>query len=229
MKNIGCALIIEDHPLYRDALVQLLTATLGADVRILVASNAEDGLGLARGRVDLGIVLVDPGLPGISGSQAVAALRDVFPATPIIAVSASEERRQASSVLRGGACALVSKAVSTEVLAGVVRRALAGEIASPEWITPTYNGVMPNDEESSPPLTQRQREILLLIVEGYANKEIGQRLSLAEPTVKMHVSAIFRALNVASRTQAVRAARQLAWLAQDESGMNVKFDRSQVE
>lgn len=224
MKPIGRALVIEDHPLYRDALVQLLVGTLGADVQIIVASNAEEGLSLSCGQEDLGIVLLDPGLPGLSGFQAVAAMRDAFPDTPIIAVSASEDRRDAAAAVRGGACALVSKAVSTELLAGVVRRALAGEIASPEWITPTYNGVVPSDEERSP-LTQRQRQILLLIVEGYANKEIGLRLGLAEPTVKMHVSAIFRALNVASRTQAVRAARELDWLAPDGTGVRAKLDR----
>ena len=59
---------------------------------------------------------------------------------------------------------------------------------------------------------QRQREILVLIAQGYPNKEIGLRLNLAEPTVKMHISAIFRALDVANRTQAVRAARHLGWL-----------------
>lgn len=210
MTSVGCALIIEDHPLYRDALTQLLLATLGAGVEILVASSAEDGLKLARGRTDLCIVLADPGLPGLSGTQAIAALREAVGDRPIIAVSASEERRQASAILREGACAFVSKAVHTEVLADVVRRALNGEISQPEWVTPTFSGVMPEEpDQQSSPLTQRQEEILQLIVAGYANKEIGQRLNLAEPTVKMHVSAIFRALNVASRTQAVRAARQL--------------------
>src|SRR5262249_31990265 len=154
------------------------------------------------------------------GTQAIAALREAIGDTPIIAVSASEERRHAAAVLRGGARAFVSKAVNTEVLATVVRRALAGEISSPEWITPTFNGVMPEDEAPQrSPLTQRQEEILLLIAQGYANKEIGHRLSLAEPTVKMHVSAIFRALNVASRTQAVRAARQQGWMGRDEEGI----------
>lgn len=222
MTTLGSALIIEDHPLYRDALTQLLLAALGESVEILVASSAEQGLDLARGRIDLRVVLLDPGLPGLKGPHAIAALREVIGETPIIAVSASEERRHAAAILREGACAFVSKAVHTELLAAVVMRALNAEIADPEWVTPTFSGVIPEeDDPQRSPLTQRQEEILLLIAQGYANKEIGQRLNLAEPTVKMHVSAIFRALNVASRTQAVRAARQLGWTAALEDGDSV--------
>lgn len=210
MTSVGSALVIEDHPLYRDALVQLLRATLGPGLKTLVTSSAEDGLRQLREQDDLRVVLIDPGLPGISGAEAIAAVRGAAHAVPIIAVSASEERRHAAAALRGGACAFVSKAVGTEVLSAVVLRALSGEIVAPEWITPTFRGALEHEVES--PLTQRQREILVLIVQGYPNKEIGLRLNLAEPTVKMHISAIFRALDVANRTQAVRAARYLGWL-----------------
>jgi DNA-binding NarL/FixJ family response regulator len=224
MTTVGSALIVEDHPLYRDALVQLLATTLGSDVPILVGSTAEEGLRLAHEHRPFCIVLVDPGLPGMSGAQVITALREVIADTPVIAVSASEERRHAASALHSGACAFVSKAVNTEILASVVLRALRGEISEPEWITPTYSGVMPVEDEHSP-LTQRQAEILQLIAQGYANKEIGQRLNLAEPTVKMHVSAIFRALQVASRTQAVRAARQRSWISFEEADRQSDSDR----
>lgn len=212
---VGSALIIEDHPLYRDALVQLLRSTLGTNAALLVASSAEEGVRLARTCNDLRLVMIDPGLPGISGTEAVAAICTVVGAVPVIAVSASEERRHAAATLRGGACIFVSKAVTTEVLAGVVQRALAGQIEKPEWITPS--GANAIDDNHDSPLTSRQREILGLIAQGYANKEIGLRLNLAEVTVKMHVSSIFRALDVASRTQAVRAARNLGWFAFEDN------------
>ena len=202
----GSALIIDDHPLYLDALERLLAAQLSA-LSVVAASSAEEGLRRAARVPDLRIILVDPGLPGISGTEAVTAYRNAFPGVAIVAVSASEERRDAAAALRAGAKAFVSKAVSPEILIDVLKRVLADQIKTPEWLTPRGAGVLDYEQQSL--LTQRQQEVLGLIAQGHSNKEIGLRLHLSEATVKMHVSSIFRALNVASRTQSVRAARRL--------------------
>ena len=111
------------------------------------------------------------------------------------------------AALRAGARIFVSKAVSTDMLGNLLRRVLASEVDKPEWITP--QGTNSLEDEPSLVLTPRQREILSLLAQGHPNKEIGLRLGLAEITVKMHVSAIFRTLNVANRTQAVLVARRL--------------------
>jgi DNA-binding NarL/FixJ family response regulator len=202
----GTALVVEDHPLYRDALALLLKGIFG-EAGVRAAASAEDGLRLAEAASDLSLVLLDPGLPGINGVEAVAAFRRRWPELPIIAISASEDRRDASAALRAGAVAFVSKAASTEIVSDLVRRASAGALREPTWIT--ASGVASLGEEASADMTPRQREILVLLCQGHPNKEIGLRLGLAEVTVKMHVSSLFRLLGVANRTQAVLAARRL--------------------
>lgn len=199
------ALIVEDHPLYRDALASLVGTAL--DASVLAAGSAEEALRLAADTPELRVIVLDPGLPGASGADAIAALRRARPDAVIVAVSASEDRREAQAALHAGAAAYVSKAVPTEVLAGVLRRALDGALATPEWVMPAAGGTL--DEDGAGLLTARQREVLALMEQGLGNKEIGLRLDLAQATVKSHVAAIFRAFGVANRTQAVVAARRL--------------------
>jgi two-component system, NarL family, nitrate/nitrite response regulator NarL len=197
-------LIIEDHPMFQDALIHLVHAALG--VMPVAASSAEEGLRVAPTMVDVRLVVLDPGLPGMKGAEAITAFGHACPGAQVVAISASEERREAMAALRAGAKVFVSKAVTPQALGALLRRVMAGEVLRPEWITPQGTR---NLEDDSLALTPRQREILALLAQGHSNKEIGLRLDLAEITVKMHVSALFRVLGVANRTQAVLAARRL--------------------
>src|SRR5262245_34286779 len=128
----GSALVVEDHPLYRDALTQLLGRVFGAG-EVSAAASAEDALRVAT--PSLRLILLDPGLPGIKGAEAVAALRRQCPDAVLIAISASEERRDAMAAFRAGAAAFISKAASNEVVADTLRRACAGELREPVWVT----------------------------------------------------------------------------------------------
>lgn len=202
----GSALVVEDHPLYRDALAHVLHPIFGARA-VHATGSAEEGLRLAQGTPDLALILLDPGLPGMNGVEAVAAFRRRREGVPIIAISASEDRRGADAALRAGAIAFVSKAASTETVSDLVRRVCAGEVVEPVWISASGAAALAAEPQQGE-LTPRQREILALLCQGYANKEIGLRLGLAEVTVKMHVSSLFRVLGVANRTQAVLAARR---------------------
>lgn len=204
----GSALVIDDHPLYGDALTQLLRAIL-PEACVHSASSAEEGLRLAGTLPDVRLVLIDFALPGMSGPEAIPLIQRKVPAAVIIAVSASEERRDATAALRAGARQFISKAVPTEMMSAAIRRALAGDFSGPDWVMPTGSGVLEAGEHAL--LTPRQLEVLAQL--HLPNKEIGLRLGLAEVTVKMHVSSIFRVLNVANRTQAMQAARRLSLLA----------------
>lgn len=205
--DLGSVLIIEDHPLYRDALLLMLARTLG-EASVFAAGTVEEGLRLMPQITNLRLVLLDVGLPGVRGTEAVATVRGACPNTAIIVISASEDRREINAVMRAGAQLFVSKAVAGEALVEHVRRVMAGTAPiQPEWIS--ASGTAAFLEPDLPTLTPRQREILLLLSDGHSNKEIGLRLGLAEVTVKMHVSSIFRELGVTSRTQAVRALRRL--------------------
>lgn len=160
---------------------------------------------MESGLEDVRLIVLDFNLPGMSGTEAVAALTSRFPLAEVVAVSASEQRIDASAALRAGVKLFISKAVSTEVMAQAIQRVLTGDFAGSRWITPTSNGVLEPDTASR--LTPRQLEILGLL--HLSNKEIGLRLGVAEITVKMHVSSLFRVLGVANRTQAMQAARRL--------------------
>ena len=120
------ALIIDDHPLYRDALAQLLRTIL-SQTCVEAASSAGEGLRVAEGLPGLRLVLLDFSLPGMSGTEAITTILRKFPAVVVIAVSASEQRRDATAALRAGAKQFISKAVSTEVMADAIRRVLAGD------------------------------------------------------------------------------------------------------
>jgi DNA-binding NarL/FixJ family response regulator len=207
----GSALVVEDHPLYRDALAHVLRPIFGA-AAVAVTGSAEEGLRFMQQTADLALVLLDPGLPGMNGVEAVAAFRKLRADVPVIAISASDDRRGADAALRAGAIAFVSKAASTEVMSDLVRRVCAGEVTQPLWIS--ASGATPITDVPGDELTARQHEILALLCQGHPNKEIGLRLGLAEVTVKMHVSSLFRALGVANRTQAVIAARRRGLIPQ---------------
>jgi DNA-binding NarL/FixJ family response regulator len=199
------ALIIEDHPIYRDALTTFMRPILG-DKNVYAVSSTEQGLTLVDELEKLGMILLDLGLPGINGVEAITSLQCKCPQAAIVVLSASEDRREITAALRAGAKAFVSKAVSTTVIAGVVQKILADEPLESAWIT--RKGIEEAGQEQWPELTPRQREALALLCQGLSNKEICLRLGLAEITVKIHVSSIFRTLGVVNRTQAVLAARR---------------------
>lgn len=199
------AMIVEDHPVYRDALKFCLEKSLGEQGVVAVA-NTEEALVHANANQNLGLILLDLGLPGVNGMEALQLLCRASPQASIIVVSGSEDRRDMEASLRAGAKAFVSKAVTASVISDAAVKLLNGEtlestcigVASTASIKPT-----PGME-----LTQRQRDTLTLLCEGLSNKEIGLRLGLSENTIKMHISAIFNALGVDNRTQAVLLARR---------------------
>jgi DNA-binding NarL/FixJ family response regulator len=199
-------LIIEDHPMYRDGLIQLMKTMLG-EATVHAASCAEEALRMTHQLPGPWLVLLDFNLPGMSGTEAIGALLRRFPDAAIVAISASEDRLEVSAALRAGARLFISKSVSTEALAQAIQRVLSGSVVEgQQWITPSVNDVLEPGQASR--LTPRQLEILGLL--HLSNKEIGLRLGVAEITVKVHVSSLFRVLGVANRTQAMQAARRLS-------------------
>ncbi len=196
-------LVVDDHPMFRDALSRLVEEPGGR--RVLTAASAEDGLHKVREEpVDL--ILLDLGLPGAGGIDAIALFRAACNAM-IVIVSASEHRQEIASATRAGAKAVISKGVSRDTLQDTVDRALAGTLPQQNWIRPA--GLVAVGDEVGRGLTARQQEIAMLLMNGHPNKEIGMRLGLAEITVKTHLTAIFRLLGVVNRTQAVVAIRRL--------------------
>jgi DNA-binding NarL/FixJ family response regulator len=221
----GTALVVEDHPLYRDAMSQLAIRVMGRPGAVSAAASAEEGLRIAGTLDRLKVVLLDIGLPGLSGIEAIAAFRRQSPDAALIAISASEDRREVTAAFRAGARAFISKSVSPEIMADVVRRAVDGRLEKPEWITAL--GDLPLYDSCLPELTSRQKEILTLLGQGHSNKEISWRLGRAEITIKQHVSLILQALGVSNRTQAVLVARRLGLDMAEPSGHDDTPDDTQ--
>lgn len=200
-------IVVDDHPLYQKALVALVRE-LGAAEEVVAAYSAEEGLRLIRGGTVPSLILLDLGLPGMRGVEAVASFRHACPQAVIVIVSASEQRQEAAAAARAGANAVVSKGVEMEALRGIVSQALStGLQAGQKWVTSP--GALPLGPDSPVRLTPRQTEIVALLSQGLPNKEIGIRMGLAEITVKTHLSSVFKLLGVVNRTQAVMAIRRL--------------------
>ena len=194
-------LVVDDHPLIVDALEQSLPQ-IDPRLAVLGATNREQTLTALARHPDTALVLLDLALPGARGLDLLAELRLDYPLLPIVVLSATHDRATVGAALAAGARGYVSKTASSEALIDAVRTVLGGGRGITADIAPASahaSGVTPDGLG----LTQRQSEVLQLLVQGKPNKLICRDLKLSEGTVKVHVSAILKALNVHSRSQAI--------------------------
>jgi len=203
-------LVADDHPLIREAFRHLL-AELAPGASVLEAGDCETTRRLAAEHPDLDLVLLDLRLPGPGGLVTLDNLRHEHPALPVVVVSAVEDPMAIRNVLTHGAMGFIPKSSSNDVMLNALRLVLSGGRYLPADLLATDGSISPpgpaNPEELH--LTDRQREVLALMVQGKSNKLICRELGLAEATVKIHVTAILRALKVASRAQAIVAVNRL--------------------
>ena len=206
-------LIVDDHGLVRDALARVL-AELVPGVIVREAAEPRLALETIEREPELDLVLLDLALPGMHGLTALATLREKHPAVSVVVVSASVDRDTVKRALDCGAMGYIPKSASNEVLKSALQLVLAGGI----YIPPEFLGrgsapaAQPQAGTRAPGeigLTERQAQILALLMKGEPNKVICRELDLAESTVKNQVTAILKALNVTSRTQAVLAVARL--------------------
>lgn len=205
-------LVVDDHPLFRDGLAALLRQA-NPDTQVFQASDGEAGMELAQATGDLDAVFVDLMMPGLAGEAAVKEFARRRPELPVIVLSSSENPSDVKRVLNAGALGYIPKSASPQTVLSALQLVLTGNIYVPPLLaravdatTTEQNTAAPS---SLPTLTERQVEVLKQVRDGHSNKEISNRLGIAEKTVKAHVAAIFKALNVVNRTQAANAARAL--------------------
>lgn len=205
-------LLVDDHTLFREALLHVLRQFDGAAV-VIEASTAKEAIRLATHYHDLDLILLDLTMPGLNGLSALPELHGLRPAVPLVILSASEEPTAVRQALEAGAMGYIPKSCSSHEMIAALRLVLAGEVYVPPGllaalealtIAPTQIAMPPvTGEEGVDGLTPRQVEVLRLMGQGLSNKGICKRLNLAEGTVKLHVTAIMRALNTGNRTQTV--------------------------
>jgi len=204
-------LVVDDHTLFRRGLIALLAG----DTRFAVVAEAADaGEAYRRASEEQpDVILLDNHLPGVSGVDALAGLKQAAPQARVVMLTVSEDERDLASALRGGACGYLLKTVDSDDLATAILHTMAGDsVVSPEMTSKLVNAFQTkqgNTEPESLPvsdpirsLSPREREILSHIARGASNKEIARALDIAETTVKIHVQHILRKLNFSSRVQA---------------------------
>ena len=208
-------LVVDDHTLFRRGLMALL----GRDPSLHVVADAADAGEAQRRAQELqpDLILLDNHLPGVTGIDALPALRLAAPRARIIMLTVSEDEADLAAALRGGACGYLLKTIEGDALVIALRRAMRGESVVAEEMTgklvAAYReaAASPDREPmaaavaSASPLAQlspRELQILRGIADGASNKEIARDLSIAETTVKIHVQHVLRKLDVSSRVQA---------------------------
>lgn len=196
-------LIADDHALFREGLRYVLRA-LDPHVVVLEAASAAQAMQMAAREQQLDLVLLDLAMPGLDGFAGLDMLRERFPDIPVVVVSASEEARDVRRALDAEASGFIPKSMSGAEMVCALRTVLAGNVYVPKGI-----GLDDEHESNELRLTPRQHQVLELMCEGMSNKEIAIRLGMAEGTVKIHVTAILRAMNASNRTHAVILAAQL--------------------
>jgi DNA-binding NarL/FixJ family response regulator len=202
-------LVADDHALIREAFRHLLTDLVNG-VIVLEVGDSEGAHQLIEQHSDLDLVLLDLRLPGKGGMAMLEQLRTDHPTLPIVVVSALEDPGTVRTALARGAMGFIPKSSSNEVMLNALRLVLSGgRYLPPEILSGDGGAAAPPRSMDQVHLTDRQREVLALMVQGKSNKHICRELGLAEATVKIHVTAILRALRVTSRAQAIVAVNQL--------------------
>lgn len=216
-------LLVDDHVLFREGLSMLLRHLMD-DVEICEAGNVEEATVQITAYGDVNLILLDIGLPNMTGTESVRLMRERHPEIPVVALSSSEDKVTVLSALDHGAMGFVPKSSSASILTNALRLILAhgiylppsvflGDRQPPGAVPPPHAAAEPSSTVKRTPeqlgLTPRQADVLLRILEGKPAKVISRELNLSASTVKTHTSAVLRALNVTTRTQAIIAAGRL--------------------
>jgi DNA-binding NarL/FixJ family response regulator len=203
-------LVIEDHTLVREGLLLALKGLEegGTPAEILGARDADDATRLLTASDDFDLILLDLMLPGTGGMAFLGVIRKRHPHIPVVVLSALDDGETVLKTMRHGAAGFVSKASPTDTLLEALREVLAGEV----WLPPEFRELTgkrrrPKTVAERFGLTKSQARVLELLAEGKTNREIGALLDVTEGTVKIHVSAIFKALGVGNRSQALLVAQ----------------------
>lgn len=216
-------LLVDDHVLFRDALTEVLRQ-LGDEIRIFCAGTADEARAAAGYYEALDLILLDLCLPGAQGISLLTELRDLLVTVPIVVLSGSERPEDVRATLDAGAAGYIPKTAGAHEMLAALRQIIVGEVYVPASLLAAVSSMEDSVSGSSrigreldQRLTGRQLEVLRLLGQGLSNKAIANRLDLTEGTVKLHVSAILRALNAGNRTEAVMAA-QRSGVLEDDAG-----------
>jgi two-component system, NarL family, nitrate/nitrite response regulator NarL len=196
-------LVVDDHPLFRAGFHAVLEQS-ELDAGVLSVSSVPEALEALQRDGDIGLVLLDIHLRGDDGFNALKTIGERFPTTACIMISGDEQDGVAARAVVSGASGFIPKSYTADEMIVAIQKVLAGDV-----FVPATANLKPSEPSR---LTLRQLEVISMLGRGFSNKEIARSLDVAERTVKAHVSAVFEALNVRNRTQAVLVAQRRGYL-----------------
>ena len=210
-------LLVDAYFLIRDALRRVLKE-LNSHVVVLAATDGNQAMQLFSEHADIRLVLLELELPDQDGFSVLSELRKRHPGTPVVILSTRQDRESVTRALNLGVAGYIPKSARREIMLTALQLVLAGgtyippEILAPEAPSlPKPTSAANRIGQGDLDLTERQVEVLQLLMQGKSNRAICRALNLAEATVKNHVTAILKTLKVTSRTEAVIAVRHLGW------------------
>ncbi|MEH2479072.1 DNA-binding NarL/FixJ family response regulator [Nitrobacteraceae bacterium AZCC 2146] len=209
-------LIVDDHALIREALHAVLKQ-LKREAIIFEASNSREAMRIVEEHPDISLILLDINLPDRDGFSVLRELRDRYAAIAIIILSSSDDQDTVRRAFKLGALGFIPKTTEREVMLNAIKLVFSGGIYIPSEILEgttcpqLTNKLATRDSLKGLGLTDRQIEVLTLLMKGRSNKVIAKTLNMAVPTVKNHITVVLKALSVTSRTEAVVKVGKMGW------------------
>ncbi|RCL28466.1 DNA-binding response regulator [Pseudomonas sp. AFG_SD02_1510_Pfu_092] len=206
-------LIADDHPLFREAIHNVISDGFQGS-EVMETADLDSALALTHQHDDLDLILLDLNMPGMHGLNGLITLRNEAPTTPVVIVSAEQEKQIVLQAITYGAVGFITKSSPRSQMIEAIEQILNGNVYLPPDIIRAQKSTSSrrlSDAPSFPPemlqaLTRKQLLVLERMTKGESNKQIAYTLDIAETTVKAHVSAILRKLNVHNRVQAILSA-----------------------
>lgn len=198
-------LIADDHPLFRSALTGALRDQLG-EVDIQESHDLESTLGRLKSNPDVDLLLLDLNMPGSGDLYGLIRIRSDFPDIPVAVISGSDDVAIVANVIEAGALGFIPKTSEPSLYLKAIQAILEGDTWLPEGMAEQLAHQPTPDldiQRRVAELTPQQYKVLCYLHEGLLNKQIAFELNISEATVKAHITAIFRKLNINNRTQAV--------------------------
>ncbi|WP_164934877.1 response regulator [Bradyrhizobium zhanjiangense] len=225
-------LIVEDHPLFREALEGALQM-VAPGAEILQAISIDGALEQLSAGAELDLLLLDLSMPGTTGLSGIIRIRKAFPKVPVVIVSGHQDPRIIAGALSLGVAGYILKSSSKQELAQSIGEALQGLVCIPD----AYRALRPRRAPSPAhdllkrlhDLTPQQLRVLDMLKRGLQNKQIAYELKISETTVKVHVSDILRKLNVLSRTKAIVEMSQIDFATLAGEGTTLRRERAQPD
>jgi len=206
-------LVADDHPLYLES-VHIRLTRLFPNAEVVVAPGLNELLE-ASGRqpLEADLILLDLRMPGMDGSNGIARVREVYPQAVVIIMSGAAGPEDAKSAIRGGARGFMLKTMPAEAFSSAISLVVAGGSYFPtdfldmeSSASNSADSTGPTRQELDEKLTPKERQVLIGLVAGSSNKELGRQLNLAEVTIKLHVRQILRKIGVRNRAGAAAIA-----------------------